>query len=201
MVKLDRIYTGGGDKGETSLVGGRRLPKDDPLVCAYGVVDEANAVIGLARAALHQERQGLARQAADRDAADAMLARIQHDLFDLGADLATPWKEGEKEGESLRITETQIARLEREIDTMTTRLAPLTSFVLPGGSITSAQLHLARTVVRRAERAIVTAMRTHPIHSSALRYVNRLSDHLFVLARLLNDEGREDVLWKPGANR
>ncbi len=201
MVKLDRIYTRGGDAGETSLVGGRRLPKDDPLVAAYGTVDEANAVIGLARALLHHERSGLARQAADRDTADAMLARIQNDLFDLGADLATPRQEGEEEGRALRITEPQVERLEREIDAMTARLEPLASFVLPGGSRTAATLHLARTVVRRAERAIVTAMRRHSVNPAALRYVNRLSDHLFVLARLLNDEGRGDVLWKPGANR
>ncbi len=201
MVKLDRIYTRGGDKGETSLVGGRRLAKDDSLVAAYGTVDEANAVIGLARATLHHERSGLTRRAADRDAADAMLARIQHDLFDLGADLATPYAVREENGQALRITETQITRLEEEIDAMTARLEPLTSFVLPGGSRTSAHLHLARTVVRRAERAIVTAMRTHALNPAALRYINRLSDHLFVLARLLNDEGRGDVLWKPGANR
>ncbi len=201
MVKLDRIYTRGGDKGETSLVGGRRLAKDDSLVAAYGTVDEANAVIGLARATLHHERSGLTRRAADRDAADAMLARIQHDLFDLGADLATPYAVREEDGQALRITETQITRLEEEIDAMTARLEPLTSFVLPGGSRTSAHLHLARTVVRRAERAIVTAMRTHALNPAALRYINRLSDHLFVLARLLNDEGRGDVLWKPGANR
>ncbi|RMF74385.1 MAG: cob(I)yrinic acid a,c-diamide adenosyltransferase [Alphaproteobacteria bacterium] len=201
MVKLDRIYTRGGDRGATSLVGGQRLPKDDPLVAAYGTIDEANAAIGLVRAVLHHERSGLTRRAADRDEADGMLARIQNDLFDLGADLATPWKESEEENAALRITDEQVTRLEHEIDTMTTRLEPLTSFVLPGGSRTSAHLHLARTIVRRAERAMVTAMRVHAINPQTLRYVNRLSDHLFVLARLLNDEGRGDVLWKPGANR
>ncbi len=201
MVKLDRIYTRGGDAGETSLVGGRRLAKDDPLVAAYGTVDEANAVIGLARAALAAPARAQEGEGAFLEEADRMLARIQNDLFDLGADLATPWTPDEEEGRALRIAEAQIARLEREIDAMTARLEPLTSFVLPGGSVPSAHLHHARTVVRRAERAIVAAMRTHPVNPAALRYANRLSDHLFVLARLLNDAGRGDVLWKPGANR
>lgn len=199
MVKLDRIYTRGGDGGETSLVGGRRLPKHDPLIEAYGTVDEANAVIGLARALL---AQGEGKEALpERHEIDRMLERIQHELFDLGADLATPFDPDEKEGAALRILDTQVERLEREIDRMSERLSPLTSFVLPGGTGLSAHLHLARTVVRRAERRMMAATDTHPVNPSAMRYVNRLSDHLFMLARLANDEGRGDILWKAGATR
>jgi cob(I)alamin adenosyltransferase len=185
MVKLTRIYTRGGDKGQTSLGGGTRVVKHDPRVAAYGTIDEANAAVGLAR--LHTQAE-----------ADILLARIQHDLFDLGADLCTP--EG-KEKPALRILDSQVTRLESEIDAMNAQLKPLDSFVLPGGSAASAYLHLARTIVRRAEREMTRLSATEAVNPAALRYVNRLSDHLFVLARLLNDEGRRDVLWKPGVNR
>lgn len=184
MVKLTRIYTGGGDAGETSLGGGARVAKHDRRVAAYGTVDEANAAIGVARS----ETGG---------AADAMLARIQNDLFDLGADLCRP---GPLE-EGLRIAQSQIDRLEGEIDAMNARLRPLDSFVLPGGSRAAAALHLARTVVRRAERLIVALAAAEPVNPLALTYANRLSDHLFVLARHLNEDGAADVLWLPGANR
>ncbi len=185
MVKLTRIYTRGGDRGETSLGGGKRVPKHDPRVAAFGTVDEANAAIGCAR--LHTGGE-----------ADAMLERIQNDLFDLGADLATP--EDGKEG-SLRIAETQVERLEEEIDALNEDLKPLDSFVLPGGGAAAAYLHLARTVTRRAERLITLLAEGEAVNPLAIRYVNRLSDHLFVLARHLNDGGADDVLWKPGANR
>ena len=184
MVKLTRIYTGGGDAGETSLGGGARVAKHDRRVAAYGTVDEANAAIGVARS----ETDG---------AADTMLARIQNDLFDLGADLCRP---GPLE-EGLRIAQSQIDRLEGEIDAMNARLRPLDSFVLPGGSRAAAALHLARTVVRRAERLIVALAAAEPVNPLALTYANRLSDHLFVLARHLNEDGAADVLWLPGANR
>ena len=187
MVKLTRIYTRGGDGGETSLVDGSRLAKDTARIAAYGTVDEANAVIGIAR--LHTDGDP-----------DAMLARIQNDLFDLGADLATPGTEF-ADTPALRIVDTQIDRLEREIDAMNETLEPLTSFILPGGSPAAAHLHLARTTVRRAERLMVTAARDDTINPAAIRYANRLSDHLFVLARVLNDGGKGDVLWVPGANR
>jgi cob(I)alamin adenosyltransferase len=191
MVQLTRIYTRGGDKGKTSLGTGKRVPKHDPRVAAYGTVDEANAVIGLAR--LHTTGEP-----------DAMLARIQNDLFDLGADLCTPESAEEESGAAgtaLRIVAAQVDRLEREIDAMNAALQPLKSFVLPGGSAAAAHLHLGRTVVRRAERDITALAAQQPVNPLAIRYVNRLSDHLFVLARTLNDQGRADVLWKPGANR
>lgn len=188
MVKLTKIYTRGGDGGETSLVDGTRVGKHAGRIEAFGTIDEANAVLGLVRQ--HTEGEP-----------DAMLERIQNELFDLGADLATPTLEGEAEGHALRVTEGQVARLEREIDAMNARLAPLESFVLPGGSAASTALHLARTVVRRAERRLVAAMADEAFNPAALRYVNRLSDHLFVLARLLNDAGARDVLWRPGATR
>ncbi|MCH6576363.1 MAG: cob(I)yrinic acid a,c-diamide adenosyltransferase [Proteobacteria bacterium] len=197
MVRLTKIYTRGGDKGETSLGDGSRIAKHDTRVAAYGTVDEANAVIGLAR--LHTSGE-----------ADAALARIQNDLFDLGADLCRP--EGDEKGQGasdaaknakgpLRIIQAQIDRLEAEIDGMNAELAPLESFVLPGGTEASATLHLARTVVRRAERLITELARTEAVNPSAIAYINRLSDHLFVLARVLNDKGGRDVLWRPGANR
>jgi cob(I)alamin adenosyltransferase len=186
MVKLTRIYTRGGDKGETSLGDGTRVPKDDARVAAFGTVDEANAAIGLAR--LHTS-----------GAADAMLARIQNDLFDLGADLCRPGVEGGKA--ALRIVDAQVARLEHEIDAMNARLAPLASFVLPGGTAAAAALHLARTIVRRAERLAVALARSEAVNPAAIRYLNRLSDHIFVLSRHLNDDGARDVLWVPGANR
>ncbi len=187
MVQLTRIYTRGGDKGETSLGTGRRVPKHDLRVEAYGTVDEANAALGLAR--LHTTGDD-----------DAMLARIQNDLFDLGADLCTPEGE-ERRREALRVTDTQVERLEREIDAMNARLAPLRSFILPGGSPAAAHLHYARTVVRRAERQMTALAASEPVTSAAIRYVNRLSDHLFVMARHLNGDGGNDVLWTPGAHR
>ncbi|GAB4133534.1 MAG: cob(I)yrinic acid a,c-diamide adenosyltransferase [Rhodothalassiaceae bacterium] len=188
MVRLTKIYTRGGDGGETSLVDGARVRKDADRIAAFGAVDEANAVIGLARLAV--------------DAAlAAALGRIQNDLFDLGADLATPPLSGDAEAGALRMTDGQVARLEAEIDAMNARLAPLESFILPGGSEGAARLHVARTVVRRAERLMVRAAQSETIGAPALRYINRLSDHLFVAARIANDEGRSDVLWQPGATR
>jgi len=186
VVKLTRIYTKGGDKGTTSLGTGKRVPKHDLRVEAFGTVDEANAAIGLAR--LHTSGD-----------ADAALARIQNDLFDVGADLCAPEGEGTKE--RLRITDAQVERLEQEIDAMNEELAPLNSFVLPGGSAASAYLHLARTIARRAERDMTRLAEQGPVNPAAIRYVNRLSDHLFVLARYENDKDAKDVLWKPGANR
>jgi cob(I)alamin adenosyltransferase len=182
MVRLTRIYTKGGDKGRTSLGGGKRVPKHALRVEAYGTVDEANAAIGLARLDASQ-------------AADAMLARIQNDLFDLGADLCRPGTDG------LRIADAQVARLETEIDAMNARLKPLDSFILPGGTRAAAALHLARTIVRRAERAITRLAEKEEVSPAAIRYANRLSDHLFVLARAENDGGAADVLWVPGQNR
>ena len=196
MVKLTRIYTRGGDKGETSLGSGVRVPKHDLRVAAYGTVDEANAVIGVAR--LHTT----AGAAADPKAAeaDAMLRRIQDDLFDLGADLCVP-EGGERQDGALRIVQNQIDRLEREIDAMNEHLAPLESFILPGGSPAAAYLHLARTVARRAERLMTELAGQETVNPLAVAYINRLSDHLFVLARVLNDGGKDDILWRPGANR
>lgn len=187
MVRLTRIYTRGGDKGQTSLGDGTRVPKSAPRVEAYGTVDEVNAAIGIARL--------------DADAdADEMLGRIQNDLFDLGADLCTP-QDGRRNAGALRVVPAQVARLEAEIDVMNAALAPLDSFVLPGGSTAAAQLHLARTIARRAERLVAALAVAEPVNPEALRYLNRLSDHLFVLARRVNDNGARDVLWRPGANR
>jgi len=188
MVRLTRIYTRGGDAGETSLGDGARVAKHDLRVEAFGTVDEANAAIGLARLSAAAE-------------ADAMLARIQNDLFDLGADLCTPADEGGGPAGALRIVQAQIDRLEREIDQLNAGLAPLDSFVLPGGRPAAAALHLARTIVRRAERAMTELAIGQSVNPLAVKYVNRLSDHLFVLARFVNDGGRADVLWQPGANR
>nr|WP_295664294.1 cob(I)yrinic acid a,c-diamide adenosyltransferase [Polymorphobacter sp.] len=187
MVKLNVIYTRTGDDGSTGLADGSRRAKDDARVAAYGTVDEANSVIGIARLA------------ADADT-DAMLARIQNDLFDVGADLATPGDDFAVDSKSLRATASQVDRLEAEIDAMNATLAPLTSFILPGGTPAAAHLHLARTVVRRAERLAVSAALAETINPTAIRYLNRLSDHLFVLARFTNRE-RGDVLWVPGAGR
>ena len=187
MVKLTRIYTRGGDKGQTSLGSGKRVAKHDPRVDAYGQVDEANAAIGLAR--LHT-----------RGSADAMLARIQNDLFDLGADLCVP-EDGRRGGERLRIAETQVERLEREIDAMNAELPPLTSFILPSGSAAVSSLHLARAIVRRAERAAVALHESEPLNPQLLAYLNRLSDHLFVAARHVAAREGGDVLWQPGATR
>jgi cob(I)alamin adenosyltransferase len=186
MVRLTKIYTRGGDGGQTSLGDGARVAKHDLRVAAYGTVDEANAAIGVAR--LHA------------GAADAMLARIQNDLFDLGADLCRPGDDAQ-DGRSLRIQPSQVERLEREIDALNASLKPLDSFVLPGGSPASAHLHLARTIVRRAERLTTQLAAEQPVNRSAVHYLNRLSDHLFVLARYLNDGGAADVLWVPGAHR
>lgn len=193
MVKLNRIYTRTGDDGTTGLGSGKRRLKHDLRVEAYGTVDEANACVGLAR--LHTAEQF--------PEIDAMLARIQNDLFDLGADLATP-DTGEKLAyEPLRIIDTQVARIETDIDLLNEKLAPLRSFVLPGGSAASAALHLARTVARRAERHMV-ALAQRPgeaVTPAALKYINRVSDFLFVAARAVNDNGAKDVLWVPGKNR
>lgn len=187
MVKLTKIYTRGGDGGQTSLSDGSRVAKDDLRVAAYGDVDELNAVIGLARQYADGERS-------------AMLARIQHDLFDLGADLATPIVDNPKYP-PLRIIGAQVDRLEAEIDKMGAALSTLNSFVLPGGSHLAAYLHLARTAARRAERQATTLARAVEINEAALRYLNRLSDHMFQLSRHANDDGATDVLWVPGANR
>lgn len=193
MVRLTRIYTRGGDQGETSLGSGERVAKHDLRVAAFGTVDEANSAVGVAR--LHTQDTAL----------DAMLARIQNDLFDLGADLCTPEsgtpKGGERKAGALRVVAEQVVRLEQEIDALNADLAPLSSFVLPGGSAAAAQLHVARTVTRRAERLIAELAATAPVNPAALQYLNRLSDFLFVAARHANDQGRSDVLWVPGANR
>jgi cob(I)alamin adenosyltransferase len=191
MVALNRIYTRVGDDGRTSLVGGETRPKHDLRIEAYGTVDETNATIGIAR--LHT--------AGDPEL-DAMLARIQNDLFDLGADLATPQVE-RKGREDLRVADTQVTRLETEIDAMNEELEPLRSFVLPGGTPASAHLHLARTICRRAER-LATALAEKPdefVSPATIKYLNRLSDHLFVAARHANARGASDVLWVPGQNR
>lgn len=193
MVILNKIYTRTGDDGTTALGSGERRPKFDPRVAAYGTVDEANACIGMAR--LHT--------GAGHPAIDAMLARIQNDLFDLGADLATP-DTGEDPGyEPLRIVASQVARLEADIDTLNKPIRPLRTFVLPGGSPGAAALHLARTVARRAERLIVELSMTEgeTVGADAVRYINRVSDFLFVAARAVNDNGEGDVLWVPGQNR
>ena len=191
VVRLTRIYTKGGDKGETSLGDGSRVPKQALRVEAYGTVDEANAAIGLAR--LHADTE-----------ADAMLGRIQNDLFDLGADLCTP-EEGRPRpahrGGGLRIVAAQVVRLEREIDAMNAELAPLNSFILPGGSPAAAHLHLARTVTRRAERLVCALAAEEKVNPEVVKYLNRLSDHLFVLGRRVNANGARDVLWRPGATR
>jgi cob(I)alamin adenosyltransferase len=202
MVRLTRIYTRGGDKGETSLGDGSRVPKQALRVEAFGTVDEANAAIGLAR--LHL---GSAADAeTDRDAG-TMLARIQHDLFDLGADLCTPEesaraaRRSNDQGGALRIVAAQVARLEGEIDRMNVGLRPLDSFILPGGTSAAAYLHLARTIVRRAERLVCALAAEERVNPEAVKYLNRLSDHLFVLGRRLNDNGAKDVLWQPGLTR
>jgi cob(I)alamin adenosyltransferase len=195
MVKLTRIYTRGGDTGETSLGRGERIAKHDPRVEAYGTVDEANSVIGLARATIERT----VKNDALRAHVDDMLKRIQNDLFDLGADLCTiDAKPGEP---ALRVVPAQTERLESEIDAMNGELSPLNSFVLPGGSEAAAWLHLARTVSRRAERCMTALAADQSVSPEAIKYINRLSDHLFVLARKLNDNGGSDVLWVPGANR
>lgn len=196
MVTLNKIYTRTGDKGTTALSTGKRVPKYEVRIDAYGTVDETNAVIGLAR----QHTKDLAPL-------DDMLARIQNDLFDLGADLATPDTGPDMAKdlgyEPLRIVATQVDRLEREIDLLNAELEPLNSFVLPGGSPAAAYLHLGRTVARRAERLMVALASNseEPVSDAALKYINRLSDLLFVASRYVNDKGRSDILWVPGANR
>src|SRR4030081_1118817 len=190
MVVLNRIYTRTGDDGTTALGSGERRPKYDLRIAAYGTVDETNAAIGVVRLHLQDARE-----------LDAMLGLIQNDLFDLGADLAVPQREGK--AERLRVLSSQVERLERDIDALNAPLAPLTSFVLPGGSPAAAYLHLARTVCRRAER-IMVELRDQPdetVTDASLRYVNRLADFLFVASRHANDKGKRDVLWAPGQNR
>jgi len=190
MVTLNRIYTRTGDAGATRLANGREVSKADLRVEAYGAVDETNACLGLAR--LHT---------ADSEI-DASLARIQNELFDVGADLSTPPKRGETEGEVLRVSEAQVRRLEEEIDALNVALPPLESFVLPGGTPAAAALHLARTVCRRAERSVVRLAQSGEAASpAALKYLNRLSDYLFVAARFANDRGAAEVFWKSGATR
>jgi len=191
MVKLNKIYTKTGDDGSTGLATGERRAKSDLRVEAYGTVDETNAVVGLVR--LHTKAE-----------LDAILARVQNDLFDLGADLSTPEP---ADGtplpfEALRITEAQVTRLEAEIDQLNAELEPLESFILPGGSPAAAHLHLARTVCRRAERLIVALSATgEKVSPPAVKYLNRLSDLFFVAARFANDGGKADVLWVPGGTR
>lgn len=192
MVRLTRIYTRGGDKGQTSLGDGSRVTKQSLRVAAFGTVDEANAAVGVVRLYTQAENGG--------GEADAMLARIQNDLFDLGADLCTP-EEGRRAAGALRIVAAQVKRLEREIDAMNAELQPLNSFVLPGGSAAAAHLHVARTVTRRAERDVCALATEEKVNPEAVKYLNRLSDHLFVLSRRLNGNGAKDVLWQPGATR
>jgi cob(I)alamin adenosyltransferase len=187
MVTLSKIYTKTGDSGETGLSDGSRVAKQSLRIVAIGAVDECNSAIGVAR--LDAEGDW-----------DAMLARIQNDLFDLGADLSMP-EDGKRSEGALRITGSQVERLEREIDAMNSKLAPLKSFVLPGGVGLAAHLHLARAIARRAERAMVELAVAEKINQDALHYANRLSDHLFVMARAANDAGMGDVLWNPGATR
>jgi cob(I)alamin adenosyltransferase len=187
MVTLNKIYTKTGDSGQTGLGDGSRISKSAPRIAAIGAVDETNAAIGIAR--LDSE-----------DEMDARLARIQNDLFDLGADLCAP-EDGRKAEGRLRMAESQVERLEREIDAMNAALSPLTSFVLPGGTALAAHLHLARAITRRAEAAIVAMAAQEKINDAAIHYANRLSDHLFVMARTANDGGKGDILWVPGNNR
>ncbi|MCL2715910.1 MAG: cob(I)yrinic acid a,c-diamide adenosyltransferase [Alphaproteobacteria bacterium] len=190
MVVLNRIYTRTGDDGTTALGSGQRREKHDLRVVAYGTVDETNAAIGVAR--LHLK---------DRLELDDMLGRIQNDLFDLGADLATLEKVGGRP--RLRVVAAQVDRLEREIDTLNEKLEPLSSFVLPGGTPAAAHLHLARTICRRAEREMVAlaAKPEEPVGAAGIRFINRLSDFLFVASRVANQNGAADVLWAPGQNR
>ncbi len=193
MVVLNKIYTKTGDAGDTALGTGERVPKFQLRIASYGTVDEANSSIGVAR--LHV---GIGQETVD-----AMLGRIQNDMFDLGADLCTPDRGQKLDYEPLRITEAQVDRLESEIDTLNAELSPLRSFVLPGGSAAAAHLHVARTVTRRAERLMVELSREpgEVVSPAAIKYANRLSDFLFVAARYVNDQGARDVLWVPGQNR
>ena len=188
MVRLNRIYTRTGDDGTTGLVDGSRAPKHAPRVEAIGAVDEANAVLGWALLTLEGE-----------SAADVI--RIQNDLFDLGADLATPGDDFAPSDMVLRTVSAQVEWLEQRIDAVNKGLAPLRSFILPGGNEAAARLHVARTAVRRAERAMTALAAAEPVNPAALQYANRLSDYLFVLARAINAGGNGDLLWTPGANR
>ena len=201
MVKLNKIYTRTGDKGSTGLASGDRVAKHHPRIAAYGTVDEANAALGLVIVTLEHEGTNY-DETLDLE---AMVVRIQNDLFDLGADLSTPEIScaPEPEHPPLRITEQQVTRLEQEIDQMNAKLQPLKSFVLPGGSPVAAHLHVARTICRRAEREMVllNELPDEIVSTEALQYINRLSDHLFVMSRYVNDKGLCDVLWVPGQNR
>lgn len=214
MVRLTKIYTKTGDDGTTGLADGQRVRKDDLRVEAYGCVDEANSTIGLAVLACEDSvsksiplKAGIASAGAAQDQTlreiAMLLSSIQHDLFDLGADLATPRKSDEQAGTRLRIVVDQVTRLEQAIDKYNDELAPLNSFVLPGGTPAAAALHLARTTTRRAERVAVAlhAERQSEINPEAVKYLNRLSDLLFVLSRVANNWGKGDILWKPGTNR
>jgi cob(I)alamin adenosyltransferase len=192
MVKLNKIYTKTGDDGTTGLVGGARVAKNDPRMAAIGDVDELNSVLGVAICQLDDAKLLKSLQV------------IQNDLFDLGADLATPADEGDDFAPSemvLRITPSQVERLESEIDAVNDGLDPLTSFILPGGSNAAAAIHLARATARRAERTAVSAAQVMALNPQALAYLNRLSDYLFVVARMLNNGGKSDILWVPGASR
>lgn len=189
MVRLNKIYTRTGDAGETGLADGSRIPKDDPLAQAIGDVDEANSAIGVAILHVSDAEVG------------AMLQRVQNEMFDLGADLATPGEDFAPTEMTLRIVQAQIDRLEAEIDRMNEALEPLRSFILPGGDGGSAYLHVARSAARRAERAAVAASRQRSLNPLALTYLNRLSDHLFVAARYVANGNGGDILWKPGATR
>jgi cob(I)alamin adenosyltransferase len=200
MVVLNKIYTRTGDNGTTALGSGERVRKDSLRVSAYGTVDETNAAIGMARVHLAGATEPTDEEAVD---VDAVLGRIQNDLFDLGADLCLPDRGKPLPYEPLRIVPEQVARLEREIDAMNATLQPLRSFVLPGGTAGAAALHVARTVSRRAERLLVqlAGEPDEPVSEAAIRYLNRLSDLLFVASRYVNDRGVGDVLWVPGQNR
>jgi cob(I)alamin adenosyltransferase len=193
MVKLNKIYTKTGDAGTTGLGTGERVSKNSLRIAAYGTVDETNSAIGMVRVHLGSGHPGL----------DKKLERIQNDLFDLGADLCVPDRGEKLEYEPLRMTDAQVERLEHEIDEMNAELKPLKSFVLPGGAPAAAALHMARTVCRRAEREMVALQGTknEPVSPAAMKYINRLSDFLFVASRYVNDRGKSDVLWVPGKNR
>jgi cob(I)alamin adenosyltransferase len=193
VVYLSRIYTKTGDKGDTSLGDGSRVAKDHARVAAYGTVDELNAVLGILQSSLAPDGAASAEK--------ELLRQIQNDLFDVGADLCVPLSPEEKAGERLRVQPEQASRLETAIDRLNASLAPLTSFVLPGGHPAAAWCHLARTVCRRAERDVVTLARAEKINPAVVVYLNRLSDLLFVLARVLNDGGKGDVLWVPGQSQ
>jgi cob(I)alamin adenosyltransferase len=192
MVRLNKIYTKTGDDGTTGLGNGERVRKDNIRVAAYGTVDETNAILGVVRQHLGGQPH-----------IDAMIVRIQNDLFDLGADLCVPDRGEKLEYEPLRITKSQVDRIENEIDQLNANLKPLKSFILPGGSAAAAYFHVARTVSRRAERHMVelAALPNEPVSDASLHYINRLSDFLFVAGRACNDQGRADVLWVPGKNR